>query len=453
MFSLLGGGLMVGLMIGFSSELYWWGLVWGSGLLSVFSVLFWYSSLANVNYCGDIWVIDGFSGPLISLTIWVCCFSMLGSLGNVLKISNFSKEFVSSLCSLMLVLVMAFGAGSLFGFYVFFEASLIPTLLVILGWGYQPERLQAGKYMMLYTVGASLPLLALLFFIWNESGSVFCGLKSGGWWSESWIVGLCLGLAFWVKLPIYGVHLWLPKAHVEAPVAGSMVLAGVLLKLGGYGLIRVFSVIEPCTGWLNTSIVCLGLYGGVMASLICCSQVDMKALIAYSSVGHMSLVLGGVYSDTVWGWNGALLLMLAHGLCSAGLFFLANESYKVFSSRSLFLVKGGLVGLPGVALCWFVFSVVNMAAPPSMNLWSEIMLGISVLSYSIWFLILTGALTFVSAVYSLYVYSATQHGQRPRWAWSQVCNEEYLVYIISWGLLVPVNAFSLYMIPLSGASI
>nr|YP_010853108.1 NADH dehydrogenase subunit 4 [Margaritifera laevis]WGM81326.1 NADH dehydrogenase subunit 4 [Margaritifera laevis] len=439
MFSLLMTAGLVAMMSGFGLSVFWWVFTWGWIVMMFVSLLLWFSSLGLASCYGSFFVVDNYSFSLVSLTILVCCFSVLASVRDVEKVGNSSKAFVLSILVLTVVLFCCFSVGSLFNFYILFEFSLIPTLFLIMGWGYQPERLQAGKYMMLYTVGASLPLLILVVFVLTEMGSIFYGWKNGNYFWGGWLVVLCASLAFLVKLPIYGFHLWLPKAHVEAPVAGSMILAGILLKLGGYGLIRFFNLLSLSSCLTISMVFCLSLMGGTIASMVCFAQVDVKALVAYSSVGHMSLVLGGIYSNTEWGWIGALLMMLAHGLCSSGMFFLASETYKCYHTRSLYLVKGGLAVIPGMAMCWFLMCAINMAAPPSLNLWSELMLGISILSYSLGFAIFTGLMTFLAAVYSWYVYSATQHGQSPLWARGGVMMEEYINYTLCFGLFLPLN--------------
>jgi NADH-ubiquinone oxidoreductase chain 4 len=213
---------------------------------------------------------------------------------SIFRLSYFSGFFLFVVIILTIILYCTFRSVGLLSFYVFFESRLIPTLFLILGWGYQPERVQAGIYLLFYTLLASLPLLVGILYIYDSLGSLCLFLLHGSDYLFGGLFYLCMVFAFLVRIPIFIVHLWLPRAHVEAPVSGSMILAGVLLKLGGYGLLRVFPVLFRFGFRLGIIWVSLGLVGGLFVSLFCMRQTDLKSLIAYSSVAHMSMVIGGI---------------------------------------------------------------------------------------------------------------------------------------------------------------
>nr|YP_011003622.1 NADH dehydrogenase subunit 4 [Sargocentron diadema]WNH17599.1 NADH dehydrogenase subunit 4 [Sargocentron diadema]WPS66011.1 NADH dehydrogenase subunit 4 [Sargocentron diadema] len=362
---------------------------------------------------------DPLSTPLLVLTCWLLPLMILASQNHTkTEPHNRQRTYISLLTTLQIFLIMAFSATEIIMFYVMFEATLIPTLILITRWGNQTERLNAGTYFLFYTLMGSLPLLVALLLLQNDTGTLsmltlqytkplqLLTLGDKLWWMA------CL-IAFLVKMPLYGVHLWLPKAHVEAPVAGSMVLAAVLLKLGGYGMMRMLVVLDPLTKELSYPFMILALWGIIMTGSICLRQTDLKSLIAYSSVSHMGLVVGGILIQTPWGFTGALLLMIAHGLASSALFCLANTNYERTHSRTMVLARGLQMVLPLMTTWWFIASLANLALPPLPNLMGELMIITSLFNWSWWTLLLTGAGTLITAGYSLYMFLMTQRGPLP----------------------------------------
>nr|QTC08118.1 NADH dehydrogenase subunit 4 [Parachauliodes asahinai] len=360
------------------------------------------------NYISYMFGMDLLSYGLILLSLWIISLMIMAS-EKVFTNKYMSSFFIMNIIFLMMMLYLSFSSLSLFGFYLFFESSLIPTLILILGWGYQPERLQAGIYLLFYTLFASLPMLISIMLMGSEN-SLYMFLFSN-YEYMNWIFYLSMIFAFLVKMPMFLVHLWLPKAHVEAPVSGSMILAGILLKLGGYGLLRVMTIMSHVSMMMSVIWIIISLFGGFLVSLICLRQVDLKSLIAYSSVAHMGVVLAGLMTLSTWGWSGSYSMMIAHGLCSSGLFCLANISYERMGSRSLFINKGLLNLMPSMCLWWFLLVSSNTAAPPSLNLLGEISLINSIMGWSFNSMYLLMLISFFSAVYSLYLYSYSQHGK------------------------------------------
>nr|ALO70616.1 NADH deshydrogenase subunit 4 [Halyzia sedecimguttata] len=364
-------------------------------------------SFLNYSFISYFLGYDLLSYFLVLLSMWIL-FLMFMASEKLYKLNDYSELFSFFSILLLLFLIFTFFSMNMFLFYMFFEASLIPILILIMGWGYQPERIQAGMYMFFYTIMASLPMLLFIFFFY---GNYFClDFSFLNLNLSSIVLYFMMMVVFLVKLPMFMFHLWLPKAHVEASVAGSMILAGVMLKLGSYGLIRFIQMFMLVGVKINFILINLSLLGGLMVSLTCLRQSDLKSLIAYSSVVHMGLLLGGLLTFNNWGISGAIIMMLAHGLCSSGLFVLVNLNYERFFSRSIYINKGMLNLIPFLSLWWFLLVSSNMAAPPSLNLLGEIFLISSLINYSYLCMYLLIFISFFSAAYCLFLYSYSQHG-------------------------------------------
>nr|YP_009159098.1 NADH dehydrogenase subunit 4 [Aegista diversifamilia]AKP55335.1 NADH dehydrogenase subunit 4 [Aegista diversifamilia] len=380
------------------------GVMFFLGLCVPFSMIMMYKTqvyMEDMIFCNN-----DMNGMLILMTVSLSMLIFLSSW----TISNLLYTLLQLV--LLFILTLCFSVNNFFMFYIFFESSLVPILLMIIGWGYQPERLQAGMYMIMYTVMGSMFLFAIIMYLYQATNTlnVFCLMNFNYFMPTAF---LWLGMiAFLVKLPMWSLHVWLPKAHVEAPLGGSMILAGALLKLGGYGLYLYSAFMHNLmiTDVPPIIMIVLAMWGGLISALLCLGQSDIKSMIAYSSVVHMALVIMGCLSGTSWGQYCALTTMIAHGWVSSALFCVAFMSYEKVNSRSFILTKGLLKVYPMLSLMWFLLVLINMAVPPTINLIGEL-LAVPVcmwLNPLILFVLLL--IMFFSVAYNMYLYTSINHG-------------------------------------------
>nr|YP_010234459.1 NADH dehydrogenase subunit 4 [Australolacerta australis]QTA72625.1 NADH dehydrogenase subunit 4 [Australolacerta australis] len=386
-------------------------------LLALLSLMFFnHSMILTIYNATTYFSTNPTSTPLLILSCWLLPLMILASQNHLKTEPLYRKRtFLMILMILQTTLITTFAASDFMLFYILFETTLIPTLVIITRWGNQIERLNAGLYFLFYTLTSSLPLLIALLHLYSTYQHTsmelfFLSQPELAPTSSNSALWLACLLAFLVKLPLYGLHLWLPKAHVEAPIAGSMVLAAILLKLGGYGLIRISPILNPHPPTLMFPILVLAMWGILMTSSICLRQTDLKALIAYSSVSHMGLVTAAIITQTPWGLSGAMTLMIAHGLTSSALFTLANTNYERTFTRTLLLVRGLQIVFPLMSTWWLLVNLTNMAMPPSINLIGELLIISTLFNWSPPTIILTGVGTLITASYSLYMFLMTQRG-------------------------------------------
>ncbi|WP_300392041.1 NADH-quinone oxidoreductase subunit M [Henriciella sp.] len=365
------------------------------------------SWFANVQYKLGI---DGMSLMLILLTTLLTPLSLIASFGSV---KERLTEYTIAFLVLETFMIGVFCALDLVVFYVFFEAGLIPMFIIIGVWG-GADRIYASYKFFLYTLLGSLFMLAAVVFMYLQAGtSDITQLETFAFAPEvqTWL-WLAFFASFAVKLPMWPVHTWLPDAHVQAPTAGSVILAGVLLKMGGYGFLRFSLPMFPdASQFFQPMMFALSVIAIVYASLVAWRQTDMKKLIAYSSVAHMGFVTLGIFSFTEVGVQGAIFQMISHGLISGALFLIVGVVYDRMHTREI-AAYGGLVHkMPVYAAIFMLFSMANVGLPGTSGFVGEILTMTGAFQASTWAAAGAALGVIFSAVYMLTLYRRTVFGQ------------------------------------------
>ncbi|MFL5295406.1 MAG: NADH-quinone oxidoreductase subunit M [Phenylobacterium sp.] len=353
--------------------------------------------------------VDGISVLFVPLTAFLMPLCIAASWTSITKRV---LEYMIAFLILETLVIGVFCALDLILFYIFFEFGLVPMFLIIGIWGGQRRVYAAFKFFLYTLLGSVLMLAAILFMIGTAHTSSIPELMSYHFAPavQTWL-WLAFFASFAVKMPMWPVHTWLPDAHVEAPTAGSVILAGILLKLGGYGFMRFSVPMFPDASHLFAPLVfALSVIAIVYTSLVAFRQLDMKKLIAYSSVAHMGFVTMGIFSGTATGEQGALYQMLSHGVISGALFLCVGVVYDRMHTREI-AFYGGLVNrMPWYAATFMLFTMGNVGLPGTSGFVGEILTMTGTYGVSTWTVFIAATGVILSAVYALNLYRAVIFG-------------------------------------------
>ena len=357
--------------------------------------------------------VDGISVLFVLLSTALVPICILASWDAV---TSRVREYMLAFLVLETMMVGMFSAQDFIIFYVFFEGVLIPMFLIIGVWG-GARRVYASFKFFLYTLAGSILMLLALLAVWNQAGTTDLATLMTTQFSprmQFWLF-LAFFASFAVKVPMWPVHTWLPDAHVEAPTAGSVILAGVLLKMGAYGFLR-FSVpmLPHASASFAPLMFALGVIAVIYTSLVALAQTDMKKLIAYSSVAHMGVVVIGIFTFNAQGLQGALFQMLSHGIVSGALFLCVGVVYDRIHTRDIARYGGLASRMPAYAVVFMVFTMASVGLPGTAGFVGEFLVLVGAFKVSLWLALLGSAGMVLGAVYMLYLYRRVIFGQLTR---------------------------------------
>lgn len=384
--------------------------------------------------------IDGIALLLIELSVFLMPFCVLASWESI---SKRVPEYMAALLLTETLMIGVFAAQDLFLFYIMFEAGLIPMYLIIGIWG-GADRIYASYKFFLYTLLGSLLMLIAMLWMANFAGTTSIPVLMQTDFpvqAQTWLF-LAFFASFAVKMPMWPVHTWLPDAHVQAPTAGSVILAGVLLKLGSYGFLRFLLPMFPeASGHLTWLIFALSAIAVIYASLVALVQSDMKKLIAYSSIAHMGIVTIGLYAFNQQGIEGAMIMMLSHGLVASALFLCVGVIYDRLHTREIARYGGLAINMPRYAVFFLFFTMASIGLPGTSGFIAEFLSLMGTYQVSTWTALLCTTGIILGAAYMLYLYRRIAYGEIKS---DEVAAMPDLSKRELW-LLVPIAAVTLWM--------
>lgn len=368
-------------------------LIYKRNYLLIFIIIFiinWNLKL-SINLRIDSYILDNLTILILFIIYWLFIIVFQ-------SLNNNNKDIYLLILFSIIISVYLFISESVVMFYVFFELNLLPLLFLLLKWGYNKDRIIARIYIYLYSILSSFTLFIVI-SVFELTNFIILSIID---YSIRKIFIIFIIIPFLVKFPLFSVHLWLPKAHVERPIQGSIILAGVIIKLGLYAIWQfIFCFLKVKINIL----ICLSLIGGIYSSFICLGQTDLKRFIAYSSVAHIGISYSGLMRGSFIGFYSSINLSLSHAFISRGIFLISGFIYNRFNRRSLFLTKSILILSPLIVNFILIIFFCNISVPFRISIIGEILALKRILTVSFLFFILTLLTSFIITIYNIIIFN------------------------------------------------